>query len=244
MFKKIIIFLLIFQVIIVTPTFAISTEYLPINYLASSNGSEFSMFGRGSFTVNDNVFECISNGVNKYPYLSNISNMTIPANHKIFIRVDISVYEAGATSIDITINETDIIQKNIATYPLPNNIYDVNFTATTTATLNKIYFQVAYNTPAESLNKKFTLKNMYLIDLTATYGAGNEPTAKQMNDFVTNSYVFDSGTYFLMKDLKTIQNNLFSIIAFVSGLIIVSIFAKGIKTVWVGIWCMTPWDGV
>ena len=79
--------------------------------------------------------------------------------------------------------------------PIADKWYDISgvsiSTATTTQNFVQIYHQ--YNTPAIQKDKVMEVKNVMAIDLTTSFGPGNEPTKQEMNNNLYKVWI-DSAT--------------------------------------------------
>jgi hypothetical protein len=167
-----------------------------------SNGTVGWLNNNSTNTVSNGVLSNIGNGTIHYPYVTQL--LTIKADDKYYVRQKVRLTNSDCVSIDLKLDNG--IKYKTITSPIANIWNDYSAVVTATSTSGTFRIHHVYADSATANGKEMQLTNPIVINLTATFGAGNEPTAAGMDALLSafpNSW-FD-GTQELLP-IKTLYN--------------------------------------
>jgi len=146
------------------------------------NTSEWGTAGSGAIAVANNIVTATSNGTIINPYIQQATQF--PINNKIYARAKVRVTNSVCTE---SILMTDSQRFATQVSPVQNQWYSLSGVITNTS---GIRFRVmhAYVDPATANSKVMEAQNAVAIDLTALFGAGNEPSKEQC-DLMFPNYI-------------------------------------------------------
>jgi len=144
-------------------------------------------------TAASNVLTATGNGGQVYMTARSAAGKAFIATHKYFTKAFARVTNSSCSALQIR-TIAGYGDTNIAT-PTANQWYSRS-AITTAGQTNTFYpFEISatYASAAIQSGKVTEIKDVVMIDLTALYGAGNEPTAAQMEVILANpAYIYPS----------------------------------------------------
>lgn len=158
--------------------------------------------GNATLSAASNTLSVTGNGGARSPYAYTSGSDQHVVGHKYYLRFNARVTNSSCESIRAYIGEQVTVQSS----PTINKWYELSTVFDADAAANYVYVYHYYADAATADGKVMDVRYALAIDLTATFGAGNEPTATQMDDLLSgfdNSW-FD-GTF---KSLVTIDSML------------------------------------
>jgi len=155
--------------LLLNPTFTNTDNWEPINGTESVSNNNYILTGDGTSTA-VRVYQTLSNVgalIGKKYYVSTLARATnsLCASIALTLRSDVS--------------GTNIVTVKTRLTPILNNWYTLSGLATlpTWSTTNILpYIYHTYTNAATANGKSIELKEIMVIDLTALFGAGNEPS--------------------------------------------------------------------
>lgn len=175
------------------PTYYTATNLIPVpDYAAFPNGWKYQ--GAGSGAVVDNTLTVTGTGaISAVGVYSDRAMLAIPAGHKVYVRAVVtSPTQAASYSVSLS-NGSEYVYVNGATASVPNPAVGVpvaisavlTIPATWTPAQGVSLFQLAYQSSAAVANgAKVSFAPPVVIDLTETYGAGEEPEKAHLDAIV------------------------------------------------------------
>jgi hypothetical protein len=168
-----------------------------------ANGTTGWVNGNGiSVSASNNTLTLTATGSTAYPYAKSNSAKIVPTNSKWYISTLARITNSNCNSLIcyapyIGTQSPTIIGANIVNNPVQNQWYNFNlieiFKDTDVGFAGVIVLmQHGYADTATANGKVMEVQNVLAIDLTATFGAGNEPTVDQCNALFQNW--FDGST--------------------------------------------------
>lgn len=164
---------------------------IPLTNLLSngdfSNGTSGWAAGYGSISATSNTLSMTSNGGATYSQVSQACSNCAVNGNKVYGSVKQRVTSSMATALGVLISDPGG-NKNIPTFynPTSNFWYSnngiVNFTSSGQLTFKPYY---SYVDAATANGKVMEIQYAMAIDLTYTFGAGNEPSAAQMTSVLS-----------------------------------------------------------
>ena len=147
-----------------------------------SNGTTGWSGYSASVAASSNILTCTGSG--EYAYAgANSPNMTVYAGHKYYTAAYMSSSVAGKT-LQLRVTGSNEIVFEVFTAPA-DIFHLIRGVATYAATgAYNIIPRVAFASTAEATGAIVKVKYVLAIDLTAAFGAGNEPTAEQMDAYL------------------------------------------------------------
>ena len=108
-------------------------------------------------------------------------SFTYIANHIYFFSAKIKVLNSESTSAQMSMRDSPVIAQQIS--PVINQWYALSSRQSYSADLSSMVYRIRHFYPnvATAANKSMEIKEVTAIDLTAAFGAGNEPTKAQMD---------------------------------------------------------------
>lgn len=149
--------------------------------LSTSNGSLI-VTGNGSFSA----------GWASQP-------ITKQSNNKYYIRAKARVTNSNCVRMQLGIGDAVGLNKNA---PAINTWYDLSYIATHSTVDNNIYLYHHYADATIASGKVMEVGNVLAIDLTATFGAGKEPTLAEMDRLMAR---FPNSWFDGVKPIQTIE---------------------------------------
>ena len=141
----------------------------------------------GTLSINiDGNLVMTANGTRTSPYIEKIVSPSLINNSSIFIKYRFRSTGDNVTSITFyakdTINNKDIATTVISN-PVKNQWYEGGVIKKATLTMGNCNFRISpkYTTTEASNDQTFEVDYFMVINLTATYGAGNEPNLMDCN---------------------------------------------------------------
>lgn len=143
-------------------------------------------------TVSDGVVTVVGNGTSKYPSIQYYIPPRVLTGHKYYVKATMKVDASNCSQLQIMLTQPaniNLTPTYVALPPLADTWYIGAGTAQFTAEYSQptLKFLMAYSDASYTAGKTLWIKDVILIDLTASYGAGNEP-AKTMMDSIVTSY--------------------------------------------------------
>ncbi len=167
--------------------------------------------GRTSeYTVQDlgDRFRCINDGAaDRYNYFSN-TGQNISIGDKVYIRAKFLVNTNGNGFRSLTwhpaVGFVPSADREVFTDYEENTVYEVSVVLTATDNRDRIYF--TFQVPAGSTNGHYwdIYKDCIAINLTKTFGAGNEPTKEECDRIFANWFNGTKSTISAMR-LKSVS---------------------------------------
>lgn len=202
-------------------------SYFPVRNIAINGDLSNGLTGWSSttassgITVSDNKLLATGKGATISVNAINISDVPVKIGNKYYLRVKVKVTNAESTKIilqfDGSANGT-----NKTVYTLNNPVQDQEYIISLIDTLPndatgtfKIILSHEYATASASTGKVMEVSYLNIIDLTSTFGAGNEPKLSDVEGLLakfTNSYFNGTENLFnaesvMKKVLNTTSNN-------------------------------------
>lgn len=141
-----------------------------------SNGTVGWLSNNSTNTVSNGVLSNIGNGTIHYPYVTQL--LTIKAGDKYYVRQRFRVANSACNLIELKLNNNIFYHRFT---PIANVWNDYSAVVTATSTSGTFRIHHVYADSATANGKEMQLTNPIVINLTATFGAGNEPTAAGMD---------------------------------------------------------------
>jgi hypothetical protein len=168
--------------------------YYPLNQIVTNgnfaSGTTGWTNGSGAALSTDNN-TCIvtGNGVNSVVSLIKTTSTPISTGKKIYITAKVKVTNAACVKTYIDFEGTTIVDTtNLVTVntPVSNQIYTLSGVATITTQTGNLKFIIrhSYIDAATANNKVMEVQNVMTYFLSDNIGAGNEPTAAEMDDIL------------------------------------------------------------
>jgi hypothetical protein len=133
-----------------------------------------------TLSVAGNILSVTGNGANStsYTYYRDISKLFIQ-NHKYYFKANIMVTNPNCTSIQLTIGTNGAPVNNLSN-PVQNQQYTLSGIWIADAANNGLQLDIRiinrYIDAATANGKVMQVQQVFVLDLTARYGTGNEPT--------------------------------------------------------------------
>lgn len=163
------------------------TNILPEGSFASSTGS-WTVSGAAK-SVSNNWLKIDGSGAATTMYTYRAMNVAAVSGHKYFVRGLVKYKNVSPTSAFVALYNGTTKVGGDAGYianPELNRMFTVSnvitFNSSAEAANFRYRFSATYASTADEGNANIYLMKPLVIDLTAKYGAGNEPTAAQMED--------------------------------------------------------------
>jgi len=166
----------------------------------------------------------VGTGLGNLPFIRVFSGttnrrLTGVTNDKIYGRVLLQILDNVCKSVDMTIQSGTTGYVDILELKTPvNNVWNtisniVSIPANANGINLGVAFHADYNNATEQLNKTLNIKYSLLINLTATFGSGNEPTKTEMDEILSNfsnswfnetksPLIDNKGLYELLNEIK------------------------------------------
>ena len=157
-----------------------------------------------SLSVANNILSVTANGTGNSGRA--YQTLTYIQNHKYYVNAKLKVTSSLCTSISYKYEASSV---TVVTSPVANQIYSTSAVISPVGSLSYIQFIHNYPDASTASGKVMEVQNATLIDLTATFGVGNEPTAEQMDAIMAkfpNSW-FD-GTRNLFRASETLKKQI------------------------------------
>ena len=221
---------------------------------ASTSGWKAANTNYGTISASGNIliYTVASQQAGPYNYRvqqQNDDNLGIPVGHKLYIALDFKPSEANEGSVQLQ-SSVGALDKAVLSFAgaTPNAWSHLSTFFTTVRASQYIALYLKLNNP-QTVGATFQFKNFMIVDLTAMFGAGNEPTS--VSDFTSlfplSYYQYDSGSLlnFNGTGIKTTGKNLCtrttdSNIYNAGNLIPIK---KGQTIYWGGVWTYTSSGG-
>ncbi len=160
-----------------------------------------------TLSVNDGVAVSVGNGVSAYPQITRITQGTIKNGSKYYFkyrgRITTPYNNTGYLGFTVLGIATKLI-----TDPVVNQWYETSYldiaTSDRSSITTTLYHQ--YSSTSEAIGKTAEFDNILFLNLTSTFGEGNEPTKEEMDKILTfypNS--FFNGTVNLAENKKMLK---------------------------------------
>ena len=170
----------------------------------------------------NNILSVVGNGVGAVSIFAQQTNTDYIMGNMYYVKARLRITGSQCIAAVVYINSTTqgvasyIDAVNIQNYPIVNQWYEINAIVIPTVDFGgkvRIGGYHNYPTAEDTLGKTMDVQYAALIDLTATFGAGNEPTAAQMDRLLTlfpNSWFDGTENLFLAKwalnELRRLDN--------------------------------------
>lgn len=160
-----------------------------------SNGATSWVLSYGTGTVSSGILSLTGNGTQPNPtVLQNVQNITAVTGHKYYQYIDAMVTDSICTKIimNLQVNTTGSVANGMSIIsPQANQWYHLSVLGTVTSyqngyILRPMWISNYYADAATANGKVMQIKNPVCIDLTAMFGAGNEPTKAQCDALFSN----------------------------------------------------------
>ena len=157
------------------------------NFASTSNW----LSSGGSLSVTNNVGTVTS--TNSYYLCGLYQTLSLLANHKYLVKATIKIVSATNQPTSIQYLTSSYTGGKIFSSPVVGTKYDIEVLSTPTANATWAAFYIYKANDSDSV--VFEISNVNIIDLTAMYGAGNEPTLAQFRkDYPLPFYAYDAGS--------------------------------------------------
>ncbi len=159
--------------------------------------------GTSVLSASNNILSCTGNGASAQPDVYQDTGYAISANKKIYARAYVKVTNAVCSLIRFqgyTTGFGNYFGETTVSNPTQNIIYPLSIVFDTGAVASgnfTLFTKHVYADAATANGKVMEVQNVIVIDLTAKFGTGNEPTASQMDTMIDNYFSgwFDSTKY-------------------------------------------------
>ena len=158
------------------------------------NGTTGWYASNSNLSVNNNILSIDGNGTSNYTVLYKTFPSGFEVGTKIYIRLKVRTISSKCLSIGVYLRERSSPIKN--TYvdnvqtPVQNQWYEFKGIVTISSKVRTdLYISAKYESNEDSLGQVHQVDCNYgvmAINLTATYGAGNEPNLMDCNVFIVN----------------------------------------------------------
>jgi len=145
-----------------------------------SSAGSWTPSGGASFSIVDSKGVITGNGVSANPYI--YQGISLTANNVYYISLKAKVTNSLCTRIAIVTNDGSLIFEK-AGYT-PNAWDELSFLATPLSNRTSMQFWHQYSTALIANEKVMEIDNVFCINLTTTFGAGNEPTKAWCDAFL------------------------------------------------------------
>ena len=143
-----------------------------------NNGASWGV-GGATMAYSGNIAKVTADGAFNFPYIiQTMANTIIGRKH--YTRFRVRVTNAVCSSINVRMPGYNSAFLGVLA-PVQNQWYDLSFVKSAVDTSGSIVVYHNYNTGADAIGKIMEVQYPLSIDLTATFGAGNEPTVEQMD---------------------------------------------------------------
>ena len=145
-----------------------------------SNGTTGWSAYASTIAAANNTLSNAGDGSVSIPWSIATSLSNLAANSKIYLKVKFRVTNSAATDIMLFSSIPVLVYPIIQQTPVVNQWYEKSVVHTCVAggTMN-LFFRHGYADAATALNKVMEVQNVFAIDLTELFGAGNEPSTAQ-----------------------------------------------------------------
>lgn len=196
-----------------------------------SNGITGWASGYGSLTVSNNIATITANGSLNAERLYQQTSLPYASGKKIYLRTIANVTNSVCTSLKHIITDSsglNAINGTTLNTPNANQDYTISslITLTTNSTTIRCILDAYYADATVANGKVMQVKQVMVVDLTALYGAGNEPTSLAWCDanlpFVATSGTTSSWAEISQSNytqLATLDNNSYSVSTTTNGVI-------------------------
>lgn len=142
--------------------------------------------------------------------ISQDTNTPIDVSHKYYTSMRVTIRDAECTGIHLTYDgSVDGVNKIVNSIPNPIKDKEYRFDAIDTPSGNalgnfKFIFNYWYTNAANATGKIAEIKDVIVIDLTSTFGVGNEPTIEEMRSTLSkyeNSWFDQTRQLYSIKEL-------------------------------------------
>jgi type IV pilus assembly protein PilA len=172
----------------------VCTNYISLdtfNLLSNPNFIDGTITGWGSdgsasTNVIDGVVRLTGTGVGSNPQMPHIhQSKTVSNNGKIYGSFTFNAITANSNFLRLY-NNGFVSVKDLNNY-VTNNWYVISAIYNAIGTTTFLGAGIVYSDANSAIGKIVELKNPILLDLTAIYGTGNEPTQNQMDNLINKS---------------------------------------------------------
>lgn len=151
-----------------------------------SNGVTGWSTARSTSTTSANTLINTGNGSHIFPYIRQVINIVVPPLTKFYISGSIRVTNAACSNLKMDLTNATNVTIGSATISNPvENQWYLASTNITAASTGYDYFHLLtghmYPDAASAAGMTMEIKNQLVINLTAAFGAGKEPTKAQMD---------------------------------------------------------------
>ena len=186
---------------------------------ASTSGWKAANTNYGTISASGNIliYTVASQQAGPYNYRvqqQNDDNLGIPVGHKLYIALDFKPSEANEGSVQLQ-SSVGALDKAVLSFAgaTPNAWSHLSTFFTTVRASQYIALYLKLNNP-QTVGATFQFKNFMIVDLTAMFGAGNEPTTVEefKSLFPLSYYSYNQGSLlsFNGTGIKTVGKNLAS----------------------------------
>ena len=179
---------------------SILSKYSSVNWNQLIPNGDFSN-GTSNWSIHDSSIEIISvsNGEltlqkvgGSYGGMCRVNPFTVDSTHVYYLKATLKSND-GTQAFFGFCTSSWTVGSNIQYNTTSLNYETISFTASPAA--NSAYLILRIGAGSSSAGVSLTCKNFMCIDLTAMFGAGNEPTKEECDlIFVDNYYTYDTGT--------------------------------------------------
>lgn len=146
-----------------------------------SNGTNGWSSANSTISATNNTLSIVGTGVQAYAG-SYFSFPTKLANRKYYWKLKIRTTGTGSTYMRCFCNNVTVDRTIVAVVnPVQNQWYEASIVLSPIVNISNIHCYMYYATAPEIVNKTMEVQYVLAIDLTAIFGAGNEPTKEQMD---------------------------------------------------------------
>lgn len=174
-------FLLFFGVI--TPAQA-QSRYTLENLITNgdfSNGKTGWTSDTGSISITDGIGKIVNNGSNTYSRLISLSTSS-PINNTDILYQKVKFRVLDNLTLEIRITRTREI--SLIVNPVQYQWYDISVSSLSNSFYSEPFrLQVYYDNPTNQSYGSFEFDNIMVFNLTATFGAGNEPSLEDFEKY-------------------------------------------------------------
>ena len=177
------------------------------------NGTTGWIISSSDATVSNNTLSCTGSGTASFPSIGKITNLICQLGVKVLIKVKFKVTNPDCKMVDIKIIGTNGGEALIQSALTPTQNKEYVFAGITTISSifkGNLRFQIfhVYQDAATANGKTMEVREVAVINLTATFGAGNEPDLATC-DAMFSTYFEGTKSFVPAGRLKSVGKNLF-----------------------------------
>ena len=150
--------------------------------------------GTGTINASNKTLYCIGDGSEVYPQFRQTTSNQYALGQKLYFKSKVRVTNPNSSQITYMLSAANMttVVGNIVVNPIANVYYDnsVILTSTSgTSSTYSVFIYHKYSTPVIANGKVLEVSDFVVVNLTASFGAGNEPTKDQMDNNLNKIWI-------------------------------------------------------